>query len=46
VLYIQFSGGDWWWYVVEWQWRGGDVRSECEDDEDSDCEDGDSDTDW
>jgi hypothetical protein len=24
----------------------GNVRSECEEDEDSDCEDGDSDTDW
>jgi len=25
---------------------GGDVRSECEEDEGTDCEDGDSDTDW
>jgi hypothetical protein len=24
----------------------GDVRNECEKDEDTDCEDGDSDTDW
>jgi hypothetical protein len=31
-------------------WNGGEVdrnvRSECEGDEDTDCEDGDSDTDW
>ena len=31
-------------------WNGseedGNVRSECEGDEDTDCEDGDSDTDW
>ena len=31
-------------------WNGceedGDVRSECEEDEGTDCEDGDSDTDW
>jgi hypothetical protein len=31
-------------------WNGseevGDVRSECETDEGTDCEDGDSDTDW
>ena len=31
-------------------WNGraedGDVRRECEEDEDTDCEDGDSDTDW
>ena len=26
--------------------RGGNVRSECEEDESSDCEYGDSDTDW
>jgi hypothetical protein len=31
-------------------WNGskedGNVRSECEEDEDTDCKDGDSDTDW
>ena len=31
-------------------WNGspedGNVKSECEEDEDTDCEDGDSDTDW
>ena len=26
--------------------EGGNVRSECEGDEGTDCEDGDSDTDW
>ena len=26
--------------------EGGNVRSECEEDEGTDCEDGDSDTDW
>jgi hypothetical protein len=26
--------------------EGGNVRSECEEDEDTDCEDGDSDTVW
>ena len=26
--------------------ENGHVRSECEEDEDTDCEDGDSDTDW
>jgi len=26
--------------------EGGHVRSECEEREDTDCEDGDSDTDW
>jgi len=26
--------------------EGRDVRSECEKDEDADCEDGDNDTDW
>ena len=43
-------------YPVQWMglmvtfWNGseedGDVRSECEEDEGTDCEDGDSDTDW
>ena len=26
--------------------EGGNVRGECEEDEDTDCSDGDSDTDW
>ena len=26
--------------------EGGNVRSDCEDDDGTDCEDGDSDTDW
>jgi hypothetical protein len=26
--------------------EGGNVRSECKEDEDTDCEDGESDTDW
>jgi hypothetical protein len=31
------------WYESE---EGGNVRSECEEDAGTDCEDGDSDTDW
>jgi len=31
--------------LAERQWGGWDVRSECEDDQGTDCEDGDSDTD-
>jgi len=46
VLRIQCSRWDWWRYVVEWQWRGWECRSECEKDEGTDCGDGDSDTDW
>ena len=50
VLYIQCSG---WWLmmtVVEQLWNGnkeeGNVLSEREEGEDTDCEGGDSDTDW
>jgi hypothetical protein len=36
--------------AMDMLWNGsaedGNVRSECEEDEDTDCEDGDSDTDW
>jgi hypothetical protein len=32
-----------WWNGSE---EDGNVRSECEDDEGTDCEDGDSDTEW
>jgi hypothetical protein len=46
VLYIKCSVWRWRHYVVEWPWRDGDVRSECEEDEGSDCEGGDIDTDW
>jgi len=37
------------WYIPcsGWDFEGnGDLRSECEEDGDTDCEDGNSDTDW
>jgi hypothetical protein len=37
------TDGDMLWNDSE---EDGNVRSECEEDEDTDCEDGDSDTDW
>jgi hypothetical protein len=46
VLYIQWVGethDDMLWHGSE---ENGDVRSECEGDKGSDCEDGDSDTEW
>jgi len=48
VLYIQCKGWYWWWwwYILEWQWRWWNVRNECEEDEGTKCEDGDSDADW
>ena len=46
MLYIQCSGNE----TDDKLWNGseedGNVRSECEADEDTDCEDGGSDTDW
>jgi hypothetical protein len=44
VLYIPCNGWDWW-YVAEWQWKG-QACQVCMKDEGTDCEDGDSDTDW
>jgi len=41
LLYIQCSEWHWCWNV-ESQLGGGDVRSECEEAEDTDCEYGDS----
>jgi hypothetical protein len=49
MLYIQCNRWNLWWFVVEWQgtiMNYGDVRSECEEDESTECEDGDSDTNW
>ena len=47
VLYIQFI---WMGLLVVWCGMTSvddeDLRSECQDDEDTNCEDGDSDTDW
>jgi hypothetical protein len=46
VPYIECSG----WDQCDMLWNDseedGDVRGECEQDEDTDCEDGDSNTDW
>ena len=46
VQCIQCSGWGRWWYVVECSEEDENVRSQCEEDEGTDYEDGDSDTDW
>jgi hypothetical protein len=43
---VLVSAEDWRLYVVEWQWEEGNVRNGCKEHKDTDCEDGDSDTDW
>jgi hypothetical protein len=46
VLFVHGSGWDYGWHVVNGSEQDGNVRTECEEDEGTDYEDGVNDTDW